>query len=77
MSSKNHNSLLLYMHTRYNNNVMLWSRNCSEKYIIKSVWIAQDTRESREPKLNVHSVTIQILAHTLKFSHGTLDSVVS
>ena len=38
-----------------------------------SVWIAQDTTESRVPRLNVH--TNQILAHTL--SHGTLDSVVS
>ena len=38
-----------------------------------SVWIAQDTTESRVPRLNVH--TNQILAHT--FSLGTLDSVVS
>ena len=38
-----------------------------------SVLIAQDTTESRVPRLNVH--TNQILAHT--FSHGTLDSVVS
>ena len=38
-----------------------------------TVWIAQDTMESRVPRLNVH--TNQILAHT--FSHGTLDSVVS
>ena len=38
-----------------------------------SVWIAQDTTESRVPRLNVHNN--QILAHT--FSHGTLDSVVS
>ena len=38
-----------------------------------SVWIAQDTTESRVSRLNVH--TNQILAHT--FSHGTLDSVVS
>ena len=37
-----------------------------------SVWIAQDTTESRVPRLNVH--TNQILAHT--FSHGTLDSVL-
>ena len=38
-----------------------------------SVWIAQDTTESRVPRLNVH--TNQILGHT--FSRGTLDSVVS
>ena len=38
-----------------------------------SVWITQDTMESRVPRLNVH--TNQILAHI--FSHGTLDSVVS
>ena len=38
-----------------------------------SVWIAQDTTESRVSRLNVH--TYQILAHT--FSHGTLDSIVS
>ena len=36
-----------------------------------SVWIAQDTTESRVPRLNVH--TNQILVHT--FSHGTLDSL--
>ena len=36
-------------------------------------WIAQDTTESRVPRLNVH--TNQILAHT--FSLSTLDSVVS
>ena len=33
--------------------------------------ITQNTRESRVPRLNVH--TNQILPHT--FSHGTLDSV--
>ena len=32
---------------------------------------AQDTTESRVPRLNVH--TNQILAHT--FSHGTLDNI--
>ena len=37
------------------------------------VLIAQDTMESRVPRLNVH--TNQILAHT--FSHGTLDFVES
>ena len=37
------------------------------------MWIAQDTRESGVPWLNVH--TNQILAHT--FSHGTLDFLVS
>ena len=45
----------------------------SAKTTHTSVWIAQDTTESRMPRLNVH--TNQILAHT--FSHGTLDSVVS
>ena len=38
-----------------------------------SVWITQDTTESRVPRLNVH--IDQILART--FSHGTFDSVVS
>ena len=38
-----------------------------------SVWIAQETTESRVSRLNVH--TNQILAHT--FSHGTFDFVVS
>ena len=45
----------------------------SAKTTCTSVWIAQDTIESRVPRLNVH--TNQILAHT--FSHGTLDFVVS
>ena len=47
--------------------------NISKNYTYISVWNAQDTTESRVPRLNVH--TNQILAHT--FSHGTLDSVVS
>ena len=51
-----------------------WERQAkSAKTTHTSVWIAQDTTESRVPRLNVH--TNQILAHT--FSHGTLDSVVS
>ena len=43
----------------------------SAKSMHTSVWIAQDIRESRVPRLNVH--TNRILVHT--FSHGTLDSV--
>ena len=46
-------------------------RNQQTLHMHTSVWIAQDTTESRVPRLNVH--TNQILAHT--FSHGTLDSV--
>ena len=44
----------------------------SKKYTHTSVWITQDTMDSREPRLNVHAS--QILAHT--FSHDTLDSIV-
>ena len=53
---------------------------CLEEWQVKSaksahtsMWIAQDTTESRLPRLNVH--TNQILAHT--FSYDTIDSVVS
>ena len=39
------------------------------------VWIAQDTTESKEPRLNVN--TNQISVHvTIIFGYGTLDSVV-
>ena len=56
-------------------NVMLVGKASEiRKTTYKSVWIAQDTMESRVPRLNVH--TNQILVHTL-FSHGTLDSVVA
>ena len=65
------------LYTRYKKhfqNVMLVGMaNEISKTTHTSVWIAQDTTESRVPRLNVH--TNQILAHT--FSHGTLDSVVS
>ena len=40
----------------------------SKKYVYSSVWIAQDTTISREPRLNVH--TIPIFVHI--FSHGVL-----
>ena len=46
------------------------SKNYTQCYT--SVWMTQDTTESRVPRLNVH--TNQILVHT--FSHGTLDFVV-
>ena len=63
----------MYKMQKHFQNVMLVgiASEISKNYT--SVWIAQDTTESRVPRLNVH--INQILAHT--FSHGTLDSVVS
>ena len=49
-------------------------RNCkrNQQKLHTRAWIAQDTMESKVPRLNVH--TNQILAHT--FSNDTIDSVV-
>ena len=44
----------------------------SAKSTHTSVWIAQDTTESRVPRLNVHSN--QILVHT--FSHGGVRTML-
>ena len=57
----------------FQNFVLVGMANESAKTTHTSVWFAQDTMESRVPRLNVH--TNQILVHT--FSHDTLDSVVS
>ena len=57
----------------FQNVVLVGMASKSAKTTHTSVWITQDTTESRVPRLNVY--TNQILAHT--FSRGTLDSVLS